>query len=168
MLDCLYDKFPKFATLLGSGRGNPIEHVRPPASNEGLRNLESRLGIPLPDSYKDFLSCTRAFTLRGGSIQFSSWHPFFHKFPPLDQLTTEQRERATQKGGVWPPPSQGMLCFAEFFLEGDDDQVLFDVKQGLVAGEYPVMYYAHHAPPSVRQLTASFPEFLDKCLTYFG
>lgn len=60
-----------------------------------------------------------------------------------------------------------MLCFAEFFLEADGDQVLFDVSGGLVAGEYPVVYYAHEgSPPSVRRVAGSFAEFLEICLTY--
>jgi hypothetical protein len=32
------------------------------------------------------------------------------------------------KGGGWPPPSQGMLCFAEYSLEADGDQVLFEAS----------------------------------------
>jgi hypothetical protein len=94
-------------------------------------------------------------------------HPFLYKFPAVDQLSDVQRNHILHLGGIWPPPSQGMLCIAEFFLEGDGDQVLFNVKQGLVADEYPVMYYAHDIPPVVRQMAAGFPEFLEQCLTYF-
>jgi hypothetical protein len=32
-----------------------------------------------------------------------------------------------------------MLCFAEFFMEADGDQVLFDVSKGLINGEYPIV-----------------------------
>lgn len=166
MLDCLHNKFPQFADLLDRGRGDPIEQIRSPASDDELRNLEMRLGVPLPTSYKEFLRCARAFTLRGGSIQFTPGHPFFHEFPDFNQLTPAQRQLITSRGGVWPPPSQGMLCIAEFFLEGDGDQVLFDVKQDLVAGEYPIFYYDHDTP-SVRRLATSFPQFLERCLTYF-
>lgn len=60
-----------------------------------------------------------------------------------------------------------MLCFAEFWLEADGDQVLFDTSQGLVGGEYPVMYYAHSGrPPTVRRLASSFREVLDEFLEY--
>ena len=61
-----------------------------------------------------------------------------------------------------------MLCFAEYFLEADGDQVLWDVKPGLQDGEYPVMYYAHESsPPSVRQIAGSFREWLEQCLDAF-
>lgn len=71
------------------------------------------------------------------------------------------------KGGTWPPPSQGMLCFGEFFMEADGDQVLFDVSGGLQHGEYPVMYYAHEScPPTVRKLADTFEQWLDGFLDY--
>jgi hypothetical protein len=61
-----------------------------------------------------------------------------------------------------------MLCFAEYFLEADGDQVLWDVKAGLQHGEYPVMYYAHESyPPSVRRIATSFSEWLEHCLDAF-
>lgn len=60
-----------------------------------------------------------------------------------------------------------MLCFAEFFLEADGDQVLFDVSAELIDCEYPVVYYAHEdRPPSVRRLADNFSFFLSECLSY--
>jgi hypothetical protein len=60
-----------------------------------------------------------------------------------------------------------MLCIGEFFMEADGDQVLFDVSNGLINGEYPVMYYAHEeTPPSVRILVNAFRTFLDEFLEY--
>jgi len=60
-----------------------------------------------------------------------------------------------------------MLCFAEFFLEADGDQVLFDTGRGLMDGEYPIMYWAHEGrPPSVRRLAGSFHEFIESFLDY--
>ena len=59
----------------------------------------------------------------------------------------------------------GVLCFAEFFLEADGDQVLFDVSRGLVGGEDPVLYYAHEAA-SVRRLADTPAEFIDSLLDY--
>jgi hypothetical protein len=60
-----------------------------------------------------------------------------------------------------------MLCFAEFFWEGDGDQVLFDVKQKDENGEYPVYYYAHeNQPPTLRKIAASFGEWLNKIPGY--
>jgi hypothetical protein len=159
--------FPKFAAKLGDGSAFHLEHVEPPATNEELVELERSVGMPLPESYKSLLRCGRAFWLLGGVIQFGPGHPFFHDFEPLDQLTQPQRRMVERKGGQWPPPSQGMLCFAEFFMEADGDQVLFDVSKGLVRGEYPIMYYAHEErPPSVRALTDGFGDFIEGFLDY--
>ena len=134
-----------------------MEHVLPPATAADVAALEQRLGLPLPEPYKALLRCTRGFWLMGGVVQFGSLHPFVHDFPPLESLTPQQRRVVALKGGPWPPASQGMLCFAEFFMEADGDQVLFDTSRGLVRGEYPVMYWAHEErPPSVRQLASSF------------
>jgi hypothetical protein len=103
----------------------------------------------------------------GGVVQFGSQHPFVHDFPPLDALNPQQKRMFALKGGPWPPASQGMLCFAEFFMEADGDQVLFDTSQGPVDGEYPIMYWAHEdRPPSVRQLASSFSGFMEGFLEY--
>ena len=60
-----------------------------------------------------------------------------------------------------------MVCFAEFFMEADGDQVLFDVAKGMVNGEYPIMYYAHESnPPTVRKLAGDFETFLNDFLDY--
>jgi len=159
--------FPKFAAKLGDGSAYLFEHVQPPATDEELWDLERKVGKPLPESYKSLLRCGRGFWLLGGVVQFGRQHPFFHDFEPLDMLTPLQRKAVERKGGKWPPPSQGMLCFAEFFMEADGDQVLFDVSKGLVGGEYPVMYYAHEErPPSVRQLATGFQDFLEGLLDY--
>ena len=159
--------FPKFAAQLGDGTAHELDQVRPPASEEHLCKLEESLGVQLPESYKSLLKCGREFCLLGGAVQFGFQHPFFHEFEPLDRLTPEQQRTVHNKGGLWPPPSQGMLCFAEFFMEADGDQVLFDVSKGLVGDEYPVMYYAHESrPPSVRRLADTFPEFLSEFLEY--
>jgi hypothetical protein len=121
----------------------------------------------LPHSYKALLGCARGFWLMGGVVQFGSQHPFFHDFPPLELLTLPQRRVVEMKGGAWPPASQGMLCFAEFFMEADGDQVLFDVARGLVNGEYPIMYWAHEGqPPDVRKLADTFVEFMETFLEY--
>jgi hypothetical protein len=88
-----------------------------------------------------------------------------HEFPPLKDLTSQQKEVVKLKGGTWPPPSEGMLCFAEFFMEADGDQVLFDIKNSPRNGEYPIMYYAHESrPPSVRKLADDFYTFLEGLL----
>jgi hypothetical protein len=164
MLEVIAKLFPRF-TQLATNR--ELEHVLPPAPVAEVDALEHQLGLSLPSSYKKLLQCTRGFWLMGGVVQFGSQHPFFHDFPPLDSLNPQQRRIVALKGGPWPPASQGMLCFAEFFMEADGDQVLFDTSRGLVKGEYPIMYWAHEdRPPSVRQLAESFGEFMEGFLEY--
>jgi SMI1 / KNR4 family (SUKH-1) len=144
--------FPKFYARLTERDGAEIEHVA---------------GVPLPESYKRLLRCARGFWLLGGSIRFDTQHAFFHHFEPLDKLTPQQRQMVVRKGGTWPPASHGMLCFAEFFMEADGDQVLWDVSGGLRGGEYPIYYYAHGSrTPSVRKLADSFETRLREFLSY--
>jgi hypothetical protein len=156
--------FPRFAKLAAS---RDPEHVLPPATPAEVEAIEASAGVRLPGSYKQLLRITRGFWLMGGVVQFGKQHPFFHRFPALEELTPQQRSVVAMKGGPWPPASDGMLCFAEFFIEADGDQVLFDVSRGLVNGEYPVMYWAHEGrPPSVRKLAATFAQFMEECLSY--
>jgi hypothetical protein len=160
----LAQHFPRFAELLAAGRGE-IENIEPPASDADIWALENSLRISLSESYKQLLRCSRGFWLFGGAVQFGTQHPFFHEFPPLKDLTPQQREVVKLKGSRWPPPSEGMLCFAELFMEADGDQVLFDVKKGLRNGEYLVMYYAHESrPPRVRKLADDVRVFLEGLL----
>jgi hypothetical protein len=156
--------FPKFSARAAELE---LENVLPGATSAEIESLERELEIPLPFSYKRLLGFARGFWLMGGVVQFGDQHPFFHSFPPLETLTPQQRRVVQQKGGPWPPASQGMLCFAEFFMEADGDQVLFDVSRGLVDGEYPVMYYSHESrPPSVRLLARTFGEFMEEFVEY--
>jgi len=159
--------FPEFYRALTERGGAEIEHILPPATETEIAKIEAECGVPLPGSYKRLLRCARGFWLLGGSIQFGLQHPFFHDFPQLEALTARQRQVVPRKGRNWPPPSQGMLCFAEFFMEADGDQVLWDVSRGLRDGEYPIYYYAHESrPPSVRQLSADFQIWLGAFLSY--
>ena len=105
--------FPAFFQSLVEHNGAEIEEVLPPATEAKIAEIERRCGVPLPDSYKRLLRCAPGFWLLGGRIQFGPRHPFFHRFPPLTELTPQQRQVIARKGGGWPPPSQGMLCFAE-------------------------------------------------------
>jgi len=167
LLDSLEKRFPTFSKCLRNGFGAPIEQILPAARQSDLDRLERELGVKLPVSYREFLACTRGLWLFGGVIQMSSGHPFFHEFDPFSKLTPAQQQFVKVRGGSWPPPSNGMLCFAEFFMEADGDQVLFDVKKGLLNGEYPVFYYAHEAtPPSVRLIAHSFEEWLNEFPDY--
>jgi len=167
-LNNLEQRFPVFAAKLRARPDADIENVETGATDDDLAQIESSIGLPLPDSYKHLLGCGREFWLFGGAIQFGFQHPFVHDFQPYDELTPQQQQSVQRKsGGAWPPPSDSMLCFAEFFMEADGDQVLFDVSKGLLNGEYPVMYYAHESrPPSVRKLADSFEAFLNEFLDY--
>lgn len=166
MLEAAAKLFPRFARA-AAARCRHLDHVLPPATADKVTALERELGLPLPESYKALLRCARGFWLMGGVVQFGSQHPFVHDFPPLESLTPAQRRVVEMKGGQWPPASQGMLCFAEFFMEADGDQVLFDTSGGLVGGEYPIMYWTHEGrPPSVRRLAGSFGEFMEGFLAY--
>jgi hypothetical protein len=158
--------FPDFAAKLEERSALLLEDVLPPVSDD-ISSLEIPLGIPLPESYKAMLRCSGGFSLLGGGVRFDFQHPFFHDFKPLNRLNPTQQREVRRKGGQWPPPSQGMLCFADFFMEADGDQLLLDVSRGLLNGEYPVLYYSHESqPPSVRKLADTFPEFLKDFLDY--
>lgn len=164
MLDQTKLHFPKFSKLATDAE---LEEILPGASVAEIEEIEAEIGVPLPESYKRLLQCARGFWLMGGAVQFGRQHPFAHKFPPFESLPSSHQAVVKRKGGVWPPPSSGMLCFAEFFMEADGDQVLFDTSQGLVNGEYPVVYYSHDArPPSVRRIAASFTDFMEEFLQY--
>jgi hypothetical protein len=159
--------FPRFYGALTGRGGAQIDEILPPATDAEIAEIETRCGVPLPGSYKRLLRCARGFRLLGGIVQFGAQHPFFHRFPRLDELPASQRQAIAGKGGGWPPPSQGMLCFAEFFMEADGDQVLWDVSRGLRGDEYPIFYYAHEShPPSVRQLSEDFEIWLGEFLNY--
>jgi SMI1 / KNR4 family (SUKH-1) len=159
-----FSAFPTFASLVDQF---DLENELPGATDAEIADIESKLTIALPQSYKKLLKASRGFWLMGGSIQFCLEHPFYHQFPALNNLNPAQQAVVSPKGGAWPPPSNGMLCFAEFFMEADGDQILFDLSQGLVNGEYPIVYYAHSArPASVRVLSNSFEQFMNEFLNY--
>lgn len=145
MNSCLQEHFPQFAQAIDAIEAEDFE---PPTTEAALQVLEQELCVVLPPSYKRFLRCTRGFTALDGSVQLSGQHPFFHAVRPLSK----------PGGGL---SSEGMLCFAEFALEADGDQVLFDVRHPDARGEYPVYYYAHaQRPPAVRKLADSFEQWL--------
>jgi hypothetical protein len=168
-VDCLADVFPLFAQHVAEALGNPVEAILPPATGPVLDLLEQRLGFPLPESYKQLLRCARGFWLRGGLVQLGPQHPFVHEFPSFYDLSPRQQQAIVQRGGQWPPPTHGMVCFAEYHRLADGDQVLFDISQGLVDGEYPVFYYDHEAnPPATRKLADSFAGWLNGVLESSG
>ena len=164
MPNALKEQFPDFAAKL---RKIDFEDQQEAFSEHDITRLQNELGVELPPSYKRFLRCTSGFSAFGGAVQIGEQHLFFHRFEPLEELSEQQRKIVRQKGGGWPPPSDGMLCFAEFFMEADGDQVLFDITQKDGNGEYPVFYYAHDGrPPTVRKIADTFEEWLNKFPDY--
>ena len=167
MIERFREKFPEFYQILLKREKQVIDQILPPASLAQIDEIEKQCGIPLPISYKNFLQCCRGMVLLGGRVQFGMEHPFFHDFPPLETLNKQQLRVVEMKGGSYPPASQGMLCFAEFFMEGDGDQVLWDVSGRMNDGEYPIVYYAHEDhPPSIRKLSDNFTVWLGEFLNY--
>lgn len=161
-MSALRAAFPDFVAKIDSGSGIVMDEVLPGLEAEEVGVCEQELGVPLPESYKQFLRAARGFWLSDGAVQFSGNHPYLHKFPDYESLSTEGKNQVAANGGIWPPPSDGMVCFAEYF-EGDVGcSVLFDVKAGLRAGEYSVVYYYYRAtPPHLVQAADSFLEWLN-------
>ncbi|MGI9327150.1 MAG: SMI1/KNR4 family protein [Pseudomonadales bacterium] len=160
-------RFPTFANLI---KKSQPEEILPPLSSSHLAKLETSLGILLPNSYKSFLEISGGLWLLGGAVQLSSNHPFPHDFPAYKDLSPQHKTVVRQRGGIWPPPSQGMLCFAEYFLEADGDQVLFKTDEDPLDGEYPVYYYAHeNSPARVSQVADSFFDWIENvCIQSFS
>ena len=160
----LDDQFPVFTSKINKLN---IEQKKEALTDKQIKDLEVQLNIKLPPSYKKFLKCTGGFWAFDGAVQLDGQHPFIHKFKPYNQYTEQQKNTIDRKGGTWPPPSHGMLCFAEFFMEADGDQVLFDIKQRNECGEYPVYYYAHEDhPPTIRKIADSFEQWLNEFPDY--
>jgi hypothetical protein len=140
-IDALATDFPKLARFLRSHRDD-IESMRPGASEEELGELE--LGVPLPAAYRTFLSHTRELVV-GDTLRLTEDHPFVV---------------VSTKVAL---PTEGMVCFGEYWLEADGDQVLFDPRDG---DDPPVLYYAHgrrtveQAAPSFTQWFESLPRVL--------
>ena len=131
--------FPEFASQLRMGKGQPIEEVKSGLSNEELLLLEATHKITFPESFKRFLSLCGGIWLSGGTIQLGWSNIFRH-------------------------PNR-MLCFGEYSLEADGDQVLFDISSGLIRREYRVYYYDHeHRPPRYVKLADSFRGFIENLL----
>lgn len=158
------EAFPQFAQQVKRGE---IEDLLPPMSAEEIATLEEHLKTQLPNSYKQFLGYLSGFTAFDDAVLLGDQHPFFHRFKRKEQLSAQQQQALAQRGGTWPPPSEGMLCFGEFMMEADGDQVLFDLSQMNADGECPVYYYAHEGnPPTVRKIADSFEQWLNEFGSY--
>jgi hypothetical protein len=141
MIRAVEKNFPKFARFL-KRRVEDIDSMAEPASETDLAGFEKTLSLKLPATYRTFLHCTRSIELEG--LKFGIEHPFVHEAKPGVIL-----------------PTEGMLCIADYWLEADGDQVLFDLK-GHAGDDPPVFYYAHgQAPPRVRPLAPTFTGWLE-------
>lgn len=159
----LKGRFQEFADKLNAIPCSALDEVLPGTPAEEIRAIEARLHLPLPESYMDFLRSTRGLQLLDGRVQFSRNHPLVHEFPAYDDLPEEGKEEVKLNGGLWPPPSAGMICVAEYYPPGGGYSVLFDVNRGMVGEEYPVVYYDYNStPPTVRTVADSFVDWLNK------
>ena len=119
-LNCLRADFPKLSSFLGRNL-DEVEELGPPASSEEIEHLEDTLGANLPESYRRFLFCTSSLVYEDGisiGLPFTFRHPSGPYVPSADQI-----------------------CFGEYWLESDGDQVLFGEVEA--NGESPVLYYSH-------------------------
>lgn len=133
--------FPKFARFLKK-QANEIDQIEEPASEHEIVATEQSLGMPLPHAYKLFLECTRALSLDGLSIG-------------LEQVF---RHPAVIGG---EPQTMETICIAEYWLEGDGDQVLvpYSVER---TEDLPVYYYAHSAGTNIaRELGSSITAWIE-------
>jgi hypothetical protein len=164
-INALKGGFADFVAKIESRPDMVLDEVLPGLTPDEIELCEKNVGVPLPKSYKLFLSAARGFWLSDGAIQFSGYHPYLHKFPDYESLSEDDKRQVALNGGVWPPPSDGMVCFAEYF-EGDVGcSALFNVKEGVRNGEYAVVYYYYRAtPPRVVRIADSFPQWLNLCI----
>ena len=114
------EHFPCFARFLQNENAG-IEAVLPPLSPDEINALEQNLGTPLSASYKTFLGICGGFRADKPMMNLNKNTLFVMNFPARS---------GKQKN--WPPPAQGMLCFADYFLESDGDQVLLIRKMALL------------------------------------
>lgn len=119
IIDGLAADFPALARFLRRSR-DEIESMLPGVSEA---ELSRTVGVPLPAAYLRFLSHTRELIV-GDTLRLTADHPFVHTSATVAL------------------PTEGMLCFGEYWLEADGDQVLFDLRNG-TSDDPPVLYYAH-------------------------
>jgi hypothetical protein len=158
--------FEEFVSKVESRAGMVIDEILSGLTPEEIKGREQELGVPLPDSYKRFLSAVGGFSLFDGAVQFNRSHPYRDDFPKYESLSEDAKRQVASNGGLWPPPSDGMVCFGEYF-EGDVGcSVLFNTNEGRRDGEYPIVYYYYRAsPPRVAPIADSFPQWLNrKCI----
>lgn len=137
----LQEEFPKCGRWLRRIVGQ-IDQLALPVSEAQLFETEQLLGLHLPAEWKRFLRCTAALSLEGL------------------QIGLDRTYIIKPAAGVMLP-IDGMLCFGEYWLEADGDNVLFDLRPG-TGDDPPVVYYSHEAPrQKVRTVATSFTRWLE-------
>ena len=134
------ETFPKFGAFLKRRAKDLVEEIEPPITDEQLAELQREAGGTLPGTYVRLLRCCAGIWLE--RLDLRSHNVLVHKSQPDVTL-----------------PTHGFLCFGEYSLEADGDQVLFDQKT-LGDDDPPVFYYAHEVP-EVRQLAPRFSEWVE-------
>jgi hypothetical protein len=136
--DCLKELFSTFYQKVQDGKIR-VDTFEQGASEAEIQMIEQQLGLPLPASFRSFLTCANGFSLARPLAYMHRGHVWFH---PTDTI-----------------------CFAEYFKEADGDQAVFDISQGLIDGEYPVLYYAHDFArdenKGLRKIADSFAEWFN-------
>jgi hypothetical protein len=134
-----------------------------------LSHLQDSLGIYLPDSYKDLLRRAKGFSFLSGVATIGRYH-YFPDFEPFEAGSFE-RGGMIQISGGWPPPPKSVLHFGAFSSPPEAGDLLFDARQGLQGGEYPILYCEHKSEScglieakgqTVRTIASNFPELLDR------
>lgn len=140
-ISALGASFPVFARFLQQHAGD-IDVLEEPASQTEIAAAERELGAPLPLIYKRFLECTKALRVSGLAIG-------------LEQVLRHPALIGEQ------PDAAEAICVAEFWLEADGDQVLFECRPQ-PSPDPPVYYYAHSASTGkVRALAKSFSAWIE-------
>lgn len=139
VLRAIQAAFPKLGRFLRK-QSDLVECLAAGASEADLDDLERSLGTTLPGAYRAWLRTARVLELPG--LRLGAEHPFPHR---------------SERGVL--QPAEGMLCIADYFLEADGDQVLFDLREAST-DDPPVFYYAHSIP-EVRRLAKSFTAWIE-------
>jgi hypothetical protein len=129
--------FPKFARFLKK-HAELIDDMQDPASESELVELEKAHGILLPAVLKRFLTSTKSLQMEGVSIGLTT---IFRHPMSIGQSNS------------------GSLCIADYWLDGDGDQVLVELSES-PTDDPPVFYYNHDIP-QVRKLAASVTAWVE-------
>jgi hypothetical protein len=133
--------FPNLARFLKK-RASELDQMEPPADEVDITTVEQTLGVPLPSAYRRFLKCTKGLNLEGLSLGLGNTEPHPAVIPG-------------EHGAV------AAICIAEYWLEGDGDQVLLE-RSSNPDNDPPVFYYSHGAGTNTaRRLASSFSAWLE-------